>query len=166
MPAPGTIDAVIRNTETRGPEEQHSRPGFSGQGICIPQPELQPDAASAATLAPSSNEPAVLPKRTTIGVEIPVQGPRGNLLDERDARYRPSRSRTRASAWALTEPSGHTAIAGLCRSSMVSNGLEHFPFLCSEPQASACAVSRRSMGCAWYLTRYTKTGTALVGWGR
>ena len=40
--------------------------------------------------------------------------------------------------------------------------LEHFPFLRSEPQASACAVSRRSMRREGRSTRYTKTGTALV----
>ena len=44
------------------------------------------------------------------------------------------------------------------------------PFLCSEPQASACAVSRRSMGCActrpgtrkreslYFLCRYARIG--------
>ncbi len=41
-------------------------------------------------------------------------------------------------------------------------GLEHFPFLRSEPQASACAVSRRSMRREGRSTRYTKTGTALM----
>ena len=67
-----------------------------------------------------------------------------------------------------TRPQGVTnfidvlAIRNTFQGRLTAPGLEHFPFLCSEPQASACAVSRRSMGCAWYLTRYTKTGTALV----
>ena len=39
--------------------------------------------------------------------------------------------------------------------------LQHFPFLRTEPQASACAVSRRSMRRQGRSTRYTKTGTAL-----
>ncbi|MCH8241773.1 MAG: hypothetical protein IH897_04065 [Planctomycetes bacterium] len=39
--------------------------------------------------------------------------------------------------------------------------LEHLPLLRSEPQASASAVSRRSMRRQGRSTRYTKTGTAL-----
>jgi hypothetical protein len=43
----------------------------------------------------------------------------------------------------------------------VSRVLEHFPFLCSEPRASARAVSRRSMRREGRRTRHTKTGNAL-----
>ena len=41
--------------------------------------------------------------------------------------------------------------------------LGHFPFLCSEPQALACAISRGKTNYKCRVTRYTKTGNALDG---
>ena len=40
--------------------------------------------------------------------------------------------------------------------------LEHFPFPCSEPRASARAIFRRTRCCEEQWTRHTKTGNALA----